>query len=234
MLGLTCGSTLHLPPALLAGGCTCSHVVPIIPRAVQELTLDMLHLLVYCAFFAVVFSTYGIPLHLVRVRSCSVGQRRDFVIVDASPGCVAQLACAQRLAMPVFLPVHRPSRVHSVHLTYCPQVRDLYWTFRNFNQRVRDFLRYRRITGVCCAAAFAMVLAPMGWVVVPGKPVWGSLLPSVSSMPRSCRTPKVLSQLPASLWCVICPQPTWTRASQMPRRRTCSGPTTCASSAARS
>jgi E3 ubiquitin-protein ligase synoviolin len=30
-----------------------------------ELTLDMLHLLVYCAFFAVVFSTYGIPLHLV-------------------------------------------------------------------------------------------------------------------------------------------------------------------------
>ncbi|KAI7844771.1 hypothetical protein COHA_001652 [Chlorella ohadii] len=54
-----------------------------------ELTLDMLHLLVYCAFFAVVFSTYGIPLHLVR---------------------------------------------------------DLYWTFRNLNQRVRDFLRYRRIT----------------------------------------------------------------------------------------
>ena len=30
-----------------------------------ELTLDMLHLMVYCAFFAVVFSTYGIPLHLV-------------------------------------------------------------------------------------------------------------------------------------------------------------------------
>ena len=40
-----------------------------------ELTLDMLHLLVYCAFFAVVFSTYGIPLHLVsgwlRVADCS-------------------------------------------------------------------------------------------------------------------------------------------------------------------
>ena len=28
-----------------------------------------------------------------------------------------------------------------------PQVRDLYWTFRNFQTRVRDFLRYRRITG---------------------------------------------------------------------------------------
>jgi len=36
------------------------------------------------------------------------------------------------------------------------QVRDLYWTFRNFNQRVRDFLRYRRITGTlpACLAAF--------------------------------------------------------------------------------
>ena len=29
-----------------------------------ELTLDMLHLLVYCAFFAVVFSTYGMGLLL--------------------------------------------------------------------------------------------------------------------------------------------------------------------------
>ena len=28
-----------------------------------------------------------------------------------------------------------------------PQVRDLYWTFRNFQTRVRDFLRYRRLTG---------------------------------------------------------------------------------------
>lgn len=26
------------------------------------------------------------------------------------------------------------------------QIRDLYWTFRNFQQRVRDFLRYRRLT----------------------------------------------------------------------------------------
>jgi hypothetical protein len=35
-----------------------------------ELTLDLLHLLVYLAFFAVVFSTYGIPLHLVREQQC--------------------------------------------------------------------------------------------------------------------------------------------------------------------
>lgn len=26
------------------------------------------------------------------------------------------------------------------------QVRDLYWTFRNFRNRVADFLRYRRVT----------------------------------------------------------------------------------------
>ncbi len=31
-----------------------------------ELTLDLLHLIVYAAFFAVVFSTHGIPLYLVR------------------------------------------------------------------------------------------------------------------------------------------------------------------------
>ena len=28
----------------------------------------------------------------------------------------------------------------------CGQVRDLYWTVRNFRQRVLDFLRYRRVT----------------------------------------------------------------------------------------
>lgn len=54
-----------------------------------QLTLDMLHLIVYFAFFATVFSTYGIPLHLVR---------------------------------------------------------DLYWTVRNFQNRVRAFLRYRKLT----------------------------------------------------------------------------------------
>ena len=53
-----------------------------------DLTLDLLHLITYSAFFAAVFSTYGIPIHLVR---------------------------------------------------------DLYWTFRNFQTRVRDFLRYRRV-----------------------------------------------------------------------------------------
>jgi hypothetical protein len=55
---------------ILYACCSC------LPCAVfyLELTLDMLHLLVYCAFFAVVFSTYGIPLHLVstgiRILAC--------------------------------------------------------------------------------------------------------------------------------------------------------------------
>lgn len=53
-----------------------------------ELALDLLHLITYSAFFAAVFTTYGIPIHLLR---------------------------------------------------------DLYWTFRNFQMRVRDFLRYRRV-----------------------------------------------------------------------------------------
>ncbi|BDA48217.1 probable E3 ubiquitin-protein ligase synoviolin at N-terminal half [Coccomyxa sp. Obi] len=54
-----------------------------------ELVTDMLHLLVYLVFFVIVFTNYGLPLHLVR---------------------------------------------------------DLYWTFRNFRNRVADFLRYRRVT----------------------------------------------------------------------------------------
>lgn len=53
-----------------------------------DLALDLFHLIVYFAFFAVVFTTYGIPIHLVR---------------------------------------------------------DLYWTFRNFHNRVRAFLRYRQV-----------------------------------------------------------------------------------------
>lgn len=53
-----------------------------------DLALDLLHLILYSVFFAVVFTTYGIPIHLMR---------------------------------------------------------DLYWTFRNFQTRVRDFLRYRRV-----------------------------------------------------------------------------------------
>lgn len=36
--------------------------------------------------------------------------------------------------------------VHDDDPCMCWQVRDLYWTFRNFRNRVADFLRYRRVT----------------------------------------------------------------------------------------
>ncbi len=54
-----------------------------------ELVTDLLHLFVYCVFFVIVFTHYGLPLHLMR---------------------------------------------------------DLYATFRNFRNRITDFLRFRRVT----------------------------------------------------------------------------------------
>ncbi|KDD71830.1 hypothetical protein H632_c4325p0, partial [Helicosporidium sp. ATCC 50920] len=60
-----------------------------VARFYLDLALDLLHLCVYVAFFAAVFSTYGIPLHLLR---------------------------------------------------------DVYSTARGLHRRVRDFLRYRRLT----------------------------------------------------------------------------------------
>ncbi len=55
-----------------------------------ELITDMLHLFVYCVFFLLVFTNYGLPLHLVR---------------------------------------------------------ELYSTFRNFRNRIVDFLRFRQVQG---------------------------------------------------------------------------------------
>ncbi|GAX73837.1 hypothetical protein CEUSTIGMA_g1287.t1 [Chlamydomonas eustigma] len=54
-----------------------------------ELVTDLLHLFVYCVFFLLVFTNYGLPLHLVR---------------------------------------------------------ELYSTFRNFRNRIVDFLRFRQVT----------------------------------------------------------------------------------------
>lgn len=91
------------------------------PNPNQELTLDMLHLLVYCAFFAVVFSTYGIPLHLVRCGS----RRSAQAVVDAA-------ACR---SMPVLPPCSCVQHAVS-HLPkplFGLQVRDLYWTFRSLS-----------------------------------------------------------------------------------------------------
>jgi hypothetical protein len=38
-----------------------------------ELLKDMMHLFVYCIFFVIVFSNYGLPLHLVSWRKCPGG-----------------------------------------------------------------------------------------------------------------------------------------------------------------
>lgn len=38
-----------------------------------ELTLDLLHLIIYAIFFGVVFSTYGIPIYLVSAVVCVWG-----------------------------------------------------------------------------------------------------------------------------------------------------------------
>lgn len=35
-----------------------------------ELVTDMLHLLVYLIFFVIVFTNYGLPLHLVSLHAC--------------------------------------------------------------------------------------------------------------------------------------------------------------------
>jgi hypothetical protein len=75
---------------------------------------------------------------------------------------------------------HRPPNSPS-YAALLAQVRDLYWTFRNFNQRVRDFLRYRRITGEKGAAGEATwhhgVRAPAAVPRLPLDPP-GADLPS--------------------------------------------------------
>lgn len=38
-----------------------------------ELLKDMMHLFVYCIFFVIVFSNYGLPLHLVSARAGVLG-----------------------------------------------------------------------------------------------------------------------------------------------------------------
>ena len=40
----------------------------------------------------------------------------------------------------------KPGKEERVATDCYGQVRDLYWTFRNFRNRVTDFLRYRRVT----------------------------------------------------------------------------------------
>lgn len=201
-----------------------------------ELTLDMLHLLVYCAFFAVVFSTYGIPLHLV---SLCLGSR--FAVPPGllrlfcrhgphprhppAPGELVLKLSGLLLLLPpqplLGAPPHAP-----LPLLPCPalppplQVRDLYWTFRNFQTRVRDFLRYRRLTGAC-----------VGWVGSwVGGFQWRSYLAAAGCL--TFHTPR-LTLAPALPPHTRLLQQTWISPSRTPQRGTCSALITCASSAAK-
>ena len=56
--------------------------------------------------------------------------------------CVPLFACMH--VVTIITPASNWSPYSHV-LVQC-QVRDLYWTFRNFRNRVADFLRYRRVT----------------------------------------------------------------------------------------
>ena len=89
-----------------------------------QLLTDMLHLCVYLVFFVIVFTNYGLPLHLVSLPF-------RVVLRCALTSTHHLLLCLSTLSM-------------------LSQVRDLYWTFRNFRNRVVDFLRYRLCSCCCC------------------------------------------------------------------------------------
>ena len=89
-----------------------------------ELVTDLLHLFVYCIFFFIVFTNYGLPLHLVGTAGAPL---------------------ALNLCCP--LTHHLAGKLTSMCVCVCwIQIRDLYSTFRNFRNRITDFLRFRQVT----------------------------------------------------------------------------------------
>lgn len=52
-------------------------------------------------------------------------------------------------------------------------MRDLYWTFRNFRNRVSDFLRYRRVT-VNMDSRFPEASAEVRWGWLTARPPWST------------------------------------------------------------
>ena len=104
-----------------------------------ELLTDMLHLVVYLVFFVIVFTNFGLPVHLVRLPAI-------FASLPASSSGMPFLFISWSVqyfsgtGIEAWLWVDRRPVSPSV------QLRDLYWTFRNFRNRVVDFLRYRRVT----------------------------------------------------------------------------------------
>ena len=75
-----------------------------------ELVTDMLHLLVYVIFFIIVFTNYGLPLHLVRLLS---GQRSHMTCMRALSLRIGQLTSSRPVAL---RPVHRKSTLLSLPL----------------------------------------------------------------------------------------------------------------------
>lgn len=103
-----------------------------------QLLTDMLHLCVYLVFFVIVFTNYGLPLHLVSTTFIFILLlllQKYAVICILHPPCT----CAGRGYCHTIsvLVLSLPCKLGPL------QVRDLYWTFRNFKNRVTDFLRYR-------------------------------------------------------------------------------------------
>jgi hypothetical protein len=109
-----------------------------------ELMTDMLHLLVYLVFFMIVFTHYGLPLHLVRGAprsSRSRPPRPGRMWLNSWRRCVRRPSLA---LVATYLP--HPPPPPSTHSTPTHQIRDLYITFRNFRNRISDFLRFRQVT----------------------------------------------------------------------------------------
>ena len=66
-----------------------------------ELLTDMLHLLVYLAFFVIVFTNYGLPLHLVRARHFLPSSTSNKLVPDVQPSCRKEATIGRRSCLAV-------------------------------------------------------------------------------------------------------------------------------------
>jgi hypothetical protein len=71
-----------------------------------ELLKDMMHLFVYCIFFVIVFSNYGLPLHLVSEGSGCIGFRVQPRLYREACGTGWEGRCVARANMWALLGVH--------------------------------------------------------------------------------------------------------------------------------
>ena len=98
-----------------------------------QLLTDMLHLCVYLVFFVIVLTNYGLPQHLVSHDTSLITLLSLLCLFGENNGCNDWLSTNALLCKGCL----------KCAVTLLMQVRDLYWTFRNFRNRVADFLRYR-------------------------------------------------------------------------------------------